>query len=697
MDIHVRNFGFILFFCTLAIGAFAAQTTYTFTGKAWTSNVGIVVTDGKTDGWRSLKDAYAYQKGYDTPQGVTNRGMQVTSKSSGAEAVSVVSFVNVRRLRINYCTNNKAGAGTFVIWIGDNDSVIANINSPSADGNINRDVEICLPVPQTGNVRFKINCTANSLYINSINIKADNAGPSVSGLTRDVFRIVMDTSILKDGDEVMIGVAAPNVNYVMGVFDQTVSRNNIHALQTVYAQDRSHVNEKAGAVYTLGIRYDKETDSRYYTFMDYTGWYLVASGGNPNNGNNNYLTAWDTVSGPDYGLYGGWSIGISERGEAAIKSLGRSRSNLLQFNPNGTTPLFACYQDCSQTAVALYRRETVPDEGEPYIQPAIVNFGTVILENGTLTGSKTIEVNAVNLTEDISVGLKQGKIFSVSAATVDRDGDPLTVSYNVAGVGLYKDTLVLGSGTTIVEIPVVLTVKQYIAIAQACQLEDQTACFLNPVSVTKKYDKYIFVQDATGAMLLFDGANQYGKGLANGDVLTGVTGKYKNYYGNPSLTLTAAFRHETGGRCLPAEQTEALTEADACRYILLNNTSFDEEGRCAVGGKYLGMYNLFGYNPVTVVGIRYDVEAIVYNYNGIVLCPVAVTEVQDTGTETVGVAIGFSLQGRVLCNPDHLLMTIYNSNGTQLLTTDTDIDMQTWQAGVYIALSGSRYRKFILK
>ncbi|MCM1034678.1 MAG: hypothetical protein NC038_03835 [Paludibacter sp.] len=692
----MKKITFTLLLLIYTIGIFAAQTTYTFTSKAWTSKIETITTDGKTDGWTSIKDAYSYQNGYDTPQGITGRGMQVTSKASGAEGISIVSFNNIRSLRINYCTNNKAGAGTLVIWIGENDSVVTAITSPTSNGSINRDIEISLPQPQTGHIRFKINCTTNSLYINSINIKADNASPSVAGITRDVFRIVTDASTLKDGDKVIVGVVDNNINYVMGVFDEQNSRNNIHALQGVYSNDRSSVNEIAAAVYTLSVRHNEETNEPFYTFMDYTGWYLVADGGNPNNGNNNYLTAWDTIASSNFGLYGGWDINISNGGEATVKSLGRSRSNLLQFNPNGTKPIFACYQDMSQTAVALYRREEAPDEGEPYIASGIVNFGNVILESDKATGSKTIDINAVNLTDDICATLLHGDIFSLSTTQIDRDGDPLTISYSAATAGHYTDTIVLSSGTAKTEIPVLITLQQRINIAKACQLEDLSTCYLTPVTVTKKYDKYIFVQDTTGSMLLFDGANQYGKGIGNGDVLTNVSGKYKNYYGNPSLTLTEAFDSKNCGTCQPTEQTETLRERDACRYIRICNTQFNANGACLVGENYVDTYDLFDYNPAIDTEVRYNMDAIVYNYNGMVLCPVKIEEQKESGITAPSNTGSIYLQDGILHNPNSLLINIYNSTGMLLHTTRTDTDMSNRNTGIYIIQTDNNTQKIVL-
>lgn len=672
---------FLILGC-LSLSFYAAQTTYTFTAKDWSSKVGTVQTDGKTDGWVSKKDGQSFQTGYETPQGIASRGIQVTKKGSGAAAESVIPFTDVRKLTVNYCTNNKAGKGNIVVWIGENDSIVSNIEAPTDNGSINREAEIGLPTPQTGKIRIKVNCTENSIYINQLTIKAANASPSVGGISKTAFQLVTNTNQLSDGDEVMIGVSSATQNYAMGVFNDAVSRNNIHALRATYSADRNTVNEIADAVYTLHTETDA-TGKVSYMLQDYTDWYIVASGGNPSKGNNNYLTAWDLADSPSYGRFGYWTISISENGTATLLNQGSSRSNLLQFNYNGGTPIFACYATPSQTAVSIYRRITLPADDEPYIQPTFVNFGTALLTQETVSGNITTEINAINLTEDIRASLKDGSTFTLNKNLLDCDGEQLTISYKATETGIYRDTIVLRSGLTTTEVPVLLRVEQLLTIAQACRLEDQTTCWLGEVTITKKYDKYIFIEDNTGSMLLFDGSNLYGKGLENGYRLQGVTGKIQNYYGNPSMNLSASFTSHKGETCPPAEISTALSEEDACRYVIVRNTTFTEDGKCLVGGTPTLLYALFGALPSVTVGTHYDVVGIAYNYNGMVLCPVSV---EETGTAVVDVPLSeiFHWEDGILLNPQGVRLNVYSTSGTLLYTTDRDFDTNHWSEGIYI-------------
>lgn len=671
-----------ILFCGMGMSFYAARTTYTFTSKDWSSKVGSIVTDGKTDGWISTEDGQDYAAGYETPQGLSGRGIRVT-KSLNAEAQSVVSFTDVRRLVVNYCTNNKKGKGDIVIWIGDNDSIVTSIAAPSDNGGLNREEDIVVPFVQTGRIRVKVKCTENSIYINEITVKASNASPSVGGLTKSTFQLVTDISQLADSDEVMIGVQGSSYNYVMGVYDESVSRNNIHAVGASYSADRNTVNEVAEAVYLLREVTNTEDGSVSYTLQDYTDWYIVASGGNPNRGNNNYLTIWDMTDSPSYGRFGYWTVGIAEDGTALVVNEGSSRSKILQFNYNGGTPIFACYEKSSQTGVVLYRRVEVPAEGEAYIQPTFVNFGTALLTAERICGTKSIAVNAINLTEDIRCSLKDGSVFSLDKQVLDMDGDDLSISYEVSAEGAYRDTIVLSSGSTQTEVPVFLYVSRLVTIAEAMESEEESTCYLQEVVVTKKYDKYIFVQDSTGSMLLFDGGNQYGKGLSNGYRLQGVTGKFRNYYGNPSLNLCASFRSVKGEECLPTEQSTALTEEDVCRFIIVRNTTFNRDMEFLAGGVYVPLYALFGEMPTISEGMRYDVAGIVYNYEGVVLCPVSVKE---TGTGVDDVRLTEQLQWRdgVLLNPQGLRLYIYTVDGTLVGSSDDDVHTTEWPSGTYL-------------
>ena len=614
----------------------ATQTTYTFTNATWNSQVGTVTTNGTSDGWVSDKDAADYSSGYpDRPLGLTDRGVKITTGYSGAGATSILSFVEVRKVVVNYCTNNKKGKGTINVQVGDNEPQSVTITPPSDNGGVNRDVEIVLPETQTGKVKFWVTCTENSIYINTITIKASNGSPNISGLTADVFQLVTNVNDLQDGDEIIFGVSGTQYNYIMGLYDEYNSRNNIYAIKGTYSADRQSVNPNANAVYTL-LKGEIEGEGNYYAFLDITDYFLVASGGNPNSGNNNYLTVWDTISSDNYGDYGAWDITIAANGEASIVNLGKSRSGKLQFNPNGGTPIFACYADWSQTMPAIYKRITIDNPTAPYITAPLCNFSTVLLSESSVSGSKTIEVNAVNLTEDISASLVRGTTFALDKSVLDRDGDHLTISFTASAVGDYRDTLVLRSTDTELRACVLLNVDRELTVAEACQLADLTTCYLNPVVITKKYDKYVFVKDDTGSILLFDN-NHYAQDRKNGDILSGVVGKFKNYYGNPDINLTIQFSYKSGNAVLPERQTQMPDSVDVCKYLRFEKVQYNAERNLLVNGSVLPIYDLFNYQSKGVVttGQDYDVEGIVYFYNEVVFCPTNIEVHTATSAETL--------------------------------------------------------------
>ena len=692
-----RIFFYFILLCSTSL--YATQTTYTFYNAQWAAKIGTYAVSG-SDGWVCDIAGAGYAEGRYTPQGYMYAGVQVTNKDDfkNAGATSVLSFTEVRRIVFNYCTNNSKGQGTIYVKVGNSEEQSLSIERPEKDkGSICRDIELVFPTPQTGKISFRTNCTENSIYINSITIKAKDGSPNITGLTADAFELVTNTDQLRDSDEIIFGVSGTQHNYIMGLYDEWNSRNNIYALKGVYSPNRQTVNENPDAVYTLRIGQSDEGD--YYTFADIDGYFLVASGGNPNHSTNNYLTIWDTIYSRNYGYYGAWKMNINEDGSAEIENLGVSRSNKIQFNINGNTPIFACYADWTQTKPALYRRVVIEDPTEPYIKVPICNFGTVLLDDTQAQGQTTIEVNAVNLTEDMTAQLAVGKVFSLDRSTLDRDGDKLTISYSVDATGVYHDTLIITSGTTQVKASVLLSVQRRLTVREACALPDLTQCYLQPVVITKKYDKYIFVRDETGSMLLFDSGNLYGKDCANGDILTGVTGLYKNYYGNPDINLTAAFSKRKGDEARPELFDHAPDSADVCKYVRFENVGYSDEGQLLIDGKKLTIYDMFKVVDSSrskiagstsqiagssSEGAGFNIEGIVYYYNRVVFCPTKIeypSEPSDLGSQ---LSAELSIVEGVVLNPSGETISLYTLDGKCLSTTNTNLQLSNLPEGLYI-------------
>lgn len=612
---------------------YAGVTTYTFTSVKWASKVGATVCDGSSDGWVSDKDASDYNAGRTYADGsLHDAGVSVKTGSTGAGATSVLAFTDVRRVTFNFCQNSSKGKGVIYVQIGDNtpDSIV--VHSPaSGTGGLNRDSILSWAIPQSGKIRFWVKCTENAININTISIRSAAGGSSV--FTMDTYQLVTDVAQLEDSDQVIFGVAKEGVNYIMGYFDEYESVNNIHAIKGRYSNDRSQVDADDRAIYTL--RKTTLQGATAYVFQDelrYEEAYLVASGGQTKN----RLAVWNNVvDEKTYGNYGYWSIAIENGGEAVITNLGNSKAKIIQYNANNNPTLFACYPDCSQTPVCLYRRVEAMGDVAAIVAP-FVNFGTTIES----TGERTIAVNANKLSEDIAVTLKEGTVFSVSAASIDRDGDNLTIRYEAAAAGHYIDTLILRSGETETRVAVLLNRINPMTISEAATQEDYTSVYLKPLTVTKKYDNYIYVRDETGSMLLFDrgdgeSGKRYGADTKAGDALSGVTGRFVNYFGVPEISLTAAFKTDAHGTVEPEAAPVAIDSADVCRYLRLDSAVVSSWTELSYKGKTYAVNNKFNLSSFTKdIPTKTDV-IVSYDYDVVTLYIVS-QETYPQGIEEAG-------------------------------------------------------------
>ena len=464
--------------------------------------------------------------------------------------------------------------------------------------------------------------------------------------TEDTYQLVTATEQLQDSDQIIIGLYTVNQPYIMGYFDESVSKNNIRAIAGSYTANRTQVSENENAVYTL---HTAELDGRQVFYIQdeirYEEAYLVASGGKTKN----VLAAWNKLyDSKTYGNYGYWDIAIATNGEATICNMGNSLGKYLQYN--ATNRLFACYQEPnSQTAVSIYRLVRAIGDTTA-ILAAPVAFGTVCLRGESVVGSATQAVYANGLSADISLHLKHGSPFRLSVNTLPMSGGALTLSYEAAAAGVYSDTLVLQSGAVCHEVGVSLQVVCPKTVAEAVQSAEYEPLFLDTVVVTKKYDRYVFVRDATGSMLIYDNGDsagkRYAKDLKNGHVLIGVEGRFHNYYGVPELLPTAAWR--VGNRTVTCEPERfdrpddtavpvAVDSADVCRYLRLEGVVIDGENTASAQWlSPIGVSEVFGkpslYDTPSVL------DAVVMIDHDVVQLWYVSQQPFGTGVESVSVA-----------------------------------------------------------
>lgn len=241
---------------------------------------------------------------------------------------------------------------------------------------------------------------------------------------------VTDASDLAVGNQVVI--VASTDNYALS----TNQKSNNRGAAAV---------TKSGNTITFGadvqvLTLEAGTTSGSFAFYTGSG-YLYAASSSSNNlktqANNN--------------ANGSWNITITSAGVATIKATGTYTRNVMQYNPNNGSPLFACYGSASQKAIEIYKFISASSENPtpPTISLAGAEY-TQVDETVTLTA-----------TTENTTGVIQWSSSNENVATVDQTGKvtaksmgKTTITATVEGV---QDTLefivypIEGSELTIVE------------------------------------------------------------------------------------------------------------------------------------------------------------------------------------------------------------------------------------------------------
>ena len=151
---------FYAVFATQGEGGGSDVKTYTFTSKSWAESTGT---------WKGTTDGNQY---------TDNQGVQVTTGTTGAGAKTSQSFSGVTKAVVNYCTNASKGAGSIDVTIG---STKVSQDVTSTGGTSLRDLEFAFE-GVSGTATLVVNCTTNSIYVNSITITC-GGGASYSDYT----------------------------------------------------------------------------------------------------------------------------------------------------------------------------------------------------------------------------------------------------------------------------------------------------------------------------------------------------------------------------------------------------------------------------------------------------------------------------------------------------------------------------------
>ena len=148
------------------------------------------------------------------------------------------------------------------------------------------------------------------------------------------WELVTDANDLAVDDQIII--VAVDDNYAIGINQAT---NNRTAFAIVRNADGTITISNNVQVLTLVAG---TTDGTFGLYTG-TGYLYAAAAGS------NHLKTQETND-----VNGDWTITITE-GVASIIAEGSSNRNTMQYNPNSGSPIFSCYANASQKAIAIYK------------------------------------------------------------------------------------------------------------------------------------------------------------------------------------------------------------------------------------------------------------------------------------------------------------------------------------------------------
>ena len=359
-------------------------------------------------------------------------------------------------------------------------------------------------------------------------------------------------------------------------------------------------------------------------------------------------------------------------GNVSIKS---NVSKYLRFNDAKDQMRFRYYNETSQKAISLYKKQTAP------VTELTAPVITGVVNGETYYGSASVSISypelATSMVYTITKDGSAGESVTVNSAVADLVIDE---------AGLYKiEATAFGEGDAQVEAtPVeftvvgnteVASVADFLGKAASSEKPDEIYEFTCPLTVTYQYDGDIYVRDADGgALLIYDKNRTYRGKYSMGDVIpAGATGKYDDYEGTYELIEATLGDATEKVEVEPVEMAvDAIATTDQSKYVVLKGVTIVTDGRKFVDAESneIAYYNSFDVEIPTEVA-NYNVTGIVELFNNNAqIAPIAfeVAEVTKCATPEFSLAEGTYNETQTL--------TITSSEGSNIVYTIND-EMQT--------------------
>lgn len=289
----------------------------------------------------------------------------------------------------------------------------------------------------------------------AVNI-ADTCDVTVLGAmdqTTVTYNAVKDLSCLTDGAKVFFGTSKEGEDYIMGIYNETTSKNNIKGVSATYGENRHTVTAELAYAYTV------QRDGDYIIFVDADGYYLRPI-------SDSKLRSSDILDNQAK-----WTIKEFNQDDATVevKNAGFT-SRYIYNNCQGTNEIFNIYSgyDASYLAKTILYASTAPEWTDRVLDSWMTASDTVLdwgqMEPDTTYASdeswkdwgdvRRFTLSFNDLTEDITVTLTGDTAFYCGTEvirTTAKQPVEISVYWETDEVGVYTGELRLSTATEGVE------------------------------------------------------------------------------------------------------------------------------------------------------------------------------------------------------------------------------------------------------
>ena len=271
--------------------------------------------------------------------------------------------------------------------------------------------------------------------------------------TTVTYNAVKDPALLTDGAKVFFGTSKEGEDYIMGIYNEATSKNNIKGVAATYGENRHTVTAEQAYAYTV------KREGDYIIFIDADGNYLRPI-------SDSKLRSSTTLDNQSR-----WTISAINQDDATVevKNAGFT-SRYIYNNCQGTNDLFNIYQgfDASYLAKTILYANTAP-EWQDRVLDSWMKVDTTTLDWGQIEPDTTYASDPTwkdwgdarrftltfnDLTEDITVTLSGSETFYCSTEVIKKDAKQpieLTIYWETDEVGIYTGQLTLSTATEGVE------------------------------------------------------------------------------------------------------------------------------------------------------------------------------------------------------------------------------------------------------